>query len=500
MRVVGEQNRIKHLDFILLDLILAIVALVGAYYLRHLDFGIFQKAAYVHIAVLLLIAAFISGFFFDLYKNILKRGNYKELGSVVEYCLVDLMFIIFFLFFSKSGDRVSRVVIFYMMALELVIIYVERLVWKAFLRRHLSRDRKQRMLVLAHSSNVLDTLESIEKYPLGDAEVVGVVTIDDGYALGENLSALLRQKLLKDEWKEVWDDDVHVVSDFDDAVSYIRTEWVDSVYIDLPGEISVSEMDMEILLEACAAMGVTTHRTLMRENGRNVVQSIDKVAGNVVLTERMIVVSSTRLFQKRLLDIVGALVGLVITAILAVLVGPFIFFADPGPIIFKQKRVGRNGRIFDIYKFRSMYKDAERRKQELMEKNTMKGLMFKMDNDPRILGSGPDGTRKGIGWLIRKTSIDEFPQFLNVLKGDMSLVGTRPPTVDEWEKYELHHRARLVMKPGITGLWQTSGRNSITDFEEVIKLDVEYINSWTIFGDIKLIGKTLLMMIVPNGK
>ena len=108
-----------------------------------------------------------------------------------------------------------------------------------------------------------------------------------------------------------------------------------------------------------------------------------------------------------------------------------IYFSDPGPIFFSQSRVGMNGRKFKIYKFRSMYQDAEARKKDLMEKNEMQGLMFKIEADPRIIGSGPDGTKHGIGWFIRKTSIDEFPQFWNVLKGEMSLVGTRPPTADE---------------------------------------------------------------------
>lgn len=127
--------------------------------------------------------------------------------------------------------------------------------------------------------------------------------------------------------------------------------------------------------------------------------------------------------------------------------------------------------------------DAEERKAELMSQNKMEGLMFKMDYDPRIIGSekkDKNGNPKGIGNFIRKTSLDEFPQFWNVLKGDMSLVGTRPPTVDEWEQYELHHRSRMSIKPGITGMWQVSGRSDITDFEEVVKLDTEYIENWSI--------------------
>ena len=147
--------------------------------------------------------------------------------------------------------------------------------------------------------------------------------------------------------------------------------------------------------------------------------------------------------------------------------------------------------------------DAEERKQELMAENKVSdGMMFKMDFDPRIIGNKilPDGTKKtGIGQFIRKTSIDELPQFWNIIKGDMSLVGTRPPTLDEWEKYEPHHRARMSFRPGLTGLWQVSGRSNITDFEEVVKLDTQYIGEWSVKGDMKIIFQTILGVIKNDG-
>lgn len=147
--------------------------------------------------------------------------------------------------------------------------------------------------------------------------------------------------------------------------------------------------------------------------------------------------------------------------------------------------------------------DAEERKKELMAQNKVSdGMMFKMDFDPRIIGNKilPDGTKKtGVGQFIRKTSIDELPQFWNILKGDMSLVGTRPPTLDEWEKYEPHHRARMSFRPGLTGLWQVSGRSNITDFEEVVKLDTQYIGEWSVKGDIKIILQTVLGVVKNDG-
>ena len=138
-----------------------------------------------------------------------------------------------------------------------------------------------------------------------------------------------------------------------------------------------------------------------------------------------------------------------------------------------------------------------------MKKNKISdGMMFKMEDDPRIIGSekkDKNGNPKGIGNFIRKTSLDEFPQFFNVLKGDMSLVGTRPPTIDEWNKYSPHHRKRMAIRPGITGLWQVSGRSNITDFEEVVKLDSEYIDNWTISEDLHIIVKTFTSVLAHEG-
>ena len=183
---------------------------------------------------------------------------------------------------------------------------------------------------------------------------------------------------------------------------------------------------------------------------------------------------------------------MLLTGIIFIFVAPIIYIKSPGPIFFKQMRIGKNGKKFNIYKFRSMYMDAEERKKELMAQNDIKdGMMFKMDNDPRII--------KGIGNFIRDYSLDEFPQFFNVLKGDMSVVGTRPPLVSETELYELHHYARLSIKPGITGLWQVSGRSDITDFEEVVRLDREYIDNWNVGMDIKILLKTVAVVLKKDG-
>jgi exopolysaccharide biosynthesis polyprenyl glycosylphosphotransferase len=186
------------------------------------------------------------------------------------------------------------------------------------------------------------------------------------------------------------------------------------------------------------------------------------------------------LFIKRCFDFVSCLIAVILLTPVWIIVAIAIKLDSKGPVFFKQGRRTKDGRIFQMLKFRSMVVNAE---------NLGTGL-FSYDNDPRVTK---------VGAFLRKTSIDEFPQFFNVLKGDMSLVGTRPPTVDEWEKYELHHRARLAMKPGITGMWQVSGRSSITDFEEIVKLDTYYICNWSLGLDIKILLKTVLAVLHRDG-
>jgi exopolysaccharide biosynthesis polyprenyl glycosylphosphotransferase len=196
---------------------------------------------------------------------------------------------------------------------------------------------------------------------------------------------------------------------------------------------------------------------------------------------------SVRSWMKRVIDIIGSLVGLVITGILFIPIAIAIQINDPGPIFFKQNRCGWMGKRFQIWKFRSMCVDAEAKKAQV--KNQVEGAFFKNDNDPRV-------TR--VGRFLRRTSLDELPQFWNVLKGEMSLVGTRPPTPDEVERYEVPEWQRLDVKPGMTGEWQVNGRSAVRSFEDVIRLDLQYQKNWSLLYDLKLIFKTLAVLFNKN--
>ena len=282
--------------------------------------------------------------------------------------------------------------------------------------------------------------------------------------------------------------------------NYVRIAWVDEIYVDVRGAYGYANTLIDAFIEG----GITVHMcisSIVKTHGDK--QLIQKINGETVVTTMMNYATPKQMLLKRTADIIGGLVGSIFTLILTIFIGPIIYIKSPGPIFFKQDRVGLNGKIFKMYKFRSMYMAAEERKKELMAQNTMSdSKMFKMDFDPRVIGNKilPDGTKKkGIGQYIRDFSIDEFPQFFNVLKGDLSLVGTRPPLISEVEQYEMHHKSRLATKPGITGMWQVSGRSDITDFEEVVRLDTEYIENWSFGLDMKIVLKTIKVVLGREG-
>lgn len=196
---------------------------------------------------------------------------------------------------------------------------------------------------------------------------------------------------------------------------------------------------------------------------------------------------SVRSRWKRRIDIIGSIVGLGITSVLLVPIAIAIKLSAPGPIFFSQERCGLMGRRFKIWKFRSMVVNAEDLKKTV--KNDAEGAIFKNTNDPRITP---------VGKFIRKTSLDELPQFWNVLKGDMSLIGTRPPIVSELDEYEILNWQRFDVKPGMSGEWQVNGRSSVTNFEDVIKLDLQYQKNWSLIYDINLLLKTILVVFTKN--
>lgn len=455
------QGWLKHLDFMILDVVCLWISFTLAFNMRHGSLDVLANSLYRDMMWSLALMDIVVIFFFDSLKNVLKRGFYQEfVMTVKQTCLITLCSV-FYLFTFKEAENYSRLVLGYTAALYLLLSYVLRCLWKNCLRKYFGGAEKRSLLIVTVSDIVDTVIDNIKNKNYGDYFVTGVCILDKK-AKGRVI------------------DGVTVVADEDDLVEYVCREWVDEVFINIPE----SEPYPAELLDKFIEMGVVVHMKLAKsQNLLGKKQFVEHLGTYTVLTTSINSVSRRQIILKRMMDIAGGLAGCIITGILCIFVGPAIYIQSPGPIFFKQTRVGKNGKMFQMYKFRSMYMDAEERKAELMKENRVQdGMMFKLDFDPRIIGSKklPDGTiKKGVGNFIRDWSLDEFPQFLNVLKGDMSLVGTRPPTVDEWDKHELHHRARLATKPELTGMWQVSGRSNITDFEEVVKLDKQYISEWT---------------------
>ena len=476
----NSQSWLKHLDFMLLDLLSLHISFLLAYCIRYGNSNLYRIAAYRDMAIILTLIDGVVIVFFETFKDVLKRGYWIEFSITLKNVILVLLITTFYLFSTGKISVYSRVV-YYLLGLFYVFFsYLLRIVHKSYLTKQTKKNGKRSILVVASGDTVDHVTDNILANNYGSFHLAGNAVIDSDRR-GEIIHG------------------AEVVADKDDVVNYVCRKWVDEVFIDISENTEYPVKMLHQFIE----MGVVVHENLIPSShaiGQK--QIVEKLGKFTVLTTSMNYATPGQLFMKRFLDIIGGLTGCLLTGIVLLIVGPLIYIQSPGPVFFSQERIGKNGKKFRMYKFRSMYLDAEERKKELMEQNRVKdGMMFKLDWDPRIIGAKMVNgkPKKGIGNYIRDFSIDELPQFFNVLKGDMSLVGTRPPTVDEWEKYELHHRRRLAVRPGITGMWQVSGRSNITDFEEVVKLDTQYINEWNFGLDLKIIIKTVMVVFKKDG-
>lgn len=472
---------LKHYDFLLLDMICLQIAFLLSFVVLGRGFNPYSHILYRKMALYLELADVVVVFFFDSFSGVLKKGYYRNFVSTVQHAAIVFALSVWYLFLSKEGQLYSRLSLVITFVLYIFITYAVRELRKREMRKQMETGSKQSLFIVTTEDIAGQVVDRMLKNNYARYSMAGIAVIDNS-VLGHRIHG------------------VYVVADAATAVRYICRTWVDEVLIVIPDNQPYPKKLIDQLIET----GVTIHLNLAKvSNISGKKQFVEQIGPYTVLTTTMNYASERQLLIKRVMDIAGGLVGCLLTGIIFIFVAPAIYISSPGPIFFAQERVGKNGKKFKMYKFRSMYMDAEARKAELMKENKLgDGKMFKMDFDPRVIGNRilPDGTKKtGIGDFIRRTSLDEFPQFFNVLKGDMSIVGTRPPLVSETKLYELHHYARLSIKPGITGLWQVSGRSDITDFEEVVRLDREYIDNWNVGMDIKILLKTVAVVLKKDG-
>lgn len=476
-----SQGWIKYFDFMLLDMVCLQIAYILAFAISGYGFNPYDQTIYRNIAVIMELINLLVIFVYGTLNNLYDRGYYVEFAITFKHAMFVGALQVLYLFLMQEGQNFSRKTLVFTFVIYTVITYLVRVSYKKYKKENKRKTNKNRLLLIT-SKDLADNVIKKARENMSSSYVLVGIALEDKNFIDQTIAAK------------------KVVADYDSVVDYVCKEWIDEVLFILDDDHKYPKELIDRLVDT----GVTVHFNISSLNieQRNK-QFVEKIGDFVVLTSSVNYASSRQLMIKRVMDICVGLVGCLATLIFSIIIGPIIFISSPGPIFFTQKRVGRNGKLFKMYKFRSMYMDAEERKAELMKNNQYSDArMFKLDFDPRIIGNKimQDGSKKkGIGNFIRKTSIDEFPQFFNVLKGDMSIVGTRPPLISETALYEPHHKVRLAIKPGITGMWQVSGRSNITDFEEVVKLDREYIENWNIGLDIKILLKTFLVVFKRDG-
>ncbi|MCR5250352.1 MAG: sugar transferase [Lachnospiraceae bacterium] len=471
MNTIYRKSRVvKTYTLILIELIVVALSFIGAMFLRfggitadgngdtHVIFGIF-----------LLLASLMYSMITDWNRDFFIRGYFRELVASLKYTIVITVVSVIFMYLRNDVEMLSRLVFGVFAVANLILTYLVHLGFKEYMLNAYKKSvNSDKLMVITTKERAKKVVKQIKSQHAWNYELTSVAIMDADMKGGSI-------------------EDIPVVAGASDLIEVATQNILDRVFISLP-RTQISEVkDMIMDFEA---MGILCHYHIDVDELSMEGKEAGDFAGFSVLSFSLQNMDYRRLLIKRAFDILGSIIGLLFTIILFPFIALAIKIESRGPVIFKQERIGKNGRHFLIYKFRSMYQDAEERKKELMDKNEMNGLMFKIGDDPRITK---------VGRFLRKTSLDEFPQFLNVLKGDMSLVGTRPPTVAEFEKYNVHYRRRLSITPGLTGLWQVSGRSDITDFDEVVRLDLEYIDRWSLALDAKLLLQTVGVVLFGRG-
>lgn len=461
---------VKHLDFLIIDLICLEMAFLASFGIKFGDRALVSsivKEYYVRLAIVLLLMDLCIVFLLEAYTGILRRNKVQELRAVIVHCSIVFAAVTVYLWGTKQSEIYSRQVIMVFWGLAIFFEYFARCAWKIYIRQKMIRGKRfSQLIVITEDRYATECVHEFQRDRYKEFEVAGIIIVDKE-RIGEEIYG------------------VPVVADADTCLEYVRANVVDEVFINGNTRESSEALANELL-----ELGVTVHFSLVHESQLMPNKMVERCGRYMVLTSSMKIASTRQLFVKRAIDIIGSLIGLLFTGIAFIIFAPIIKIQSPGPIFYSQIRIGKNGRRFKFYKFRTMVVGADAMKKDLMEQNEMEGLMFKMENDPRIFG---------IGRFMRKYSIDELPQFWNVLKGEMSLVGTRPPTEEEFEQYELHHKARLGIKPGLTGMWQVSGRSDIKNFEEIVALDTQYISNWSLGVDIRILFRTVLVVLTGKG-
>ncbi len=472
MQAINRKARLlETYSLILIDLICVIAALATALILR---FGSIKQAlsmpVHYTVGIYMMLFCVLYNVLADWNRGFFKRGTFVEFVAVVKYDIVMMAAIACIMYVTHVAGDYSRLTFGYFAIGNLIYTMAAHCGFKYFMLRFYQKSSSSdKVMVVTESDYAEELIKRILASKPWNYEVTSIAILDSDFE-GEKIMG------------------IPVVAGKHDLFDVSRQMPLDQVFMYLPGtpakEVRSYILDFQ-------TMGVVCHYNVEMKELNLAGKTAGHFAGYAVMTFSMQYFDYRRMLIKRFIDICGGLIGSLITIVLTPIVALAIKVESRGPVFFAQTRIGKNGRRFKIYKFRSMYIDAEERKKELAAQNEMSdGFMFKMENDPRITK---------VGRFIRKTSIDEFPQFFNVLKGDMSLVGTRPPTEDEFEQYSNYYRRRMSITPGLTGMWQVKGRGKVTEFEDVVKMDLDYIDHWSLTLDVKILFQTVGVVLFGRG-
>ena len=484
----------QHIDFMLLDNLCALLSLFISFLIVERS-GVLTSRFFWMMVMETLLVNLVVIIALDTYHSVLHHSPWEEMIRLLTQTGYVVLILLVFRLLSRSAESDLSKIAPFAVLLYLVFCYVMRQAYKTFLKKKHHILNRHSLLIALETSQIPTVIPRIIRSNYGTYRFRGLAIMGADPSEEEARQAL---RPLWEQYPEV--ETIPIVATADTLEQYLTNNWVDEVYLDVS-----PKADLPVkLINNLMRMGITIHTALTNlDELESRHKDVEWICGPLTITTSLGYITGRDVFLKRVMDIAGGLVGSLITVLLTPPVALAIWLSDPGPVFFSQTRIGENGKKFQMYKFRSMYMDAESRKVQLAEEHGQEDqLMFKLEHDPRIIGQKqlPNGKwKKGVGGWIRDLSLDEFPQFFNVLKGDMSLVGTRPPTVDEWNRYEPFHRSRMSTKPGITGLWQVSGRSKIRDFDTVVRLDREYIENWSLKQDVHILFKTIWVVLTRKG-
>ena len=454
---------------IALDMMVLVGSFLLAYYLCKVPGNLTELNDYIWQLFFACPIWFILLTHFKMYESQRMRSNYSVVWALAKVHVIGGL-ILAASIFLLDPHCCRRILFGCFLVFSFLLMTVCKVGIKSILHSFRGKGLNFRnILIIGSGQNALKVCEQIHEHRHWGLNLVGLIEVAEGRSASGSQNC-------------------QVVGSCKDVIEICKKNVVDEVVFAPEKD---DPRDLMSLFQDLQDLGLTVRILIDYLNLRNAKMEIDLFNNEIpMFTYRSVSFNTDQMLAKRCVDIIGALVGLTVTALIVPFIAVAAKFDSPGPLFFGQTRVRENGRRFICWKFRTMCVDAEAQKTKLMARNEMNGAIFKIKEDPRITK---------VGKFLRKTSLDEFPQFWNVLKGEMSLVGTRPPTPDEVASYQDWHHKRIAIKPGISGMWQVSGRNQIKEFDDIVRLDLIYIETWSIWLDLKIIMKTPLAMLTRHG-